>query len=264
MKRPAFQFYPADWRKDPALSSCSLAARGLWIELMCIAHESDRYGYLSVNGRPMDAKQIARMVGESPAVLPKLLAELEDAAVFSRDEAGTIYSRRMVKDEHIRDVRASAGKKGGNPNLLGDLVKQNDKQKPTPSSSSSSSSSKQEEPDGSLSPPGDQRPHSEILAAYHEALPACQRVEVLNDKRRKRIAAIVKLAKRVCAEQGWAYDPAEFWRAYFTECATDPWMRGEVPNPRNPAWKQNLDVLLAEDRFAGVMDRAIASMRGEA
>jgi hypothetical protein len=41
-------------------------------------------------------------------------------------------------------------------------------------------------------------------------------------------------------------------------------MRGEVPNPKNPRWKQNLDVLLAEDRFASVMDRAIESMRGEA
>lgn len=103
-----------------------------------------------------------------------------------------------------------------------------------------------------------------VLDAYHEILPACQRISVLNDKRRKRIAAAVKLAKRVCADQGWDYEPVEFWRAYFTECAADAWMRGEVPNPRNPSWKQNLDVLLAEDRFAGVMDQAIASMRGGA
>jgi len=31
-KRPAFQFYPGDWRRDTALQSVSLAARGLWIE----------------------------------------------------------------------------------------------------------------------------------------------------------------------------------------------------------------------------------------
>jgi hypothetical protein len=139
VKRPAFQFYPADWRKDPALSSCSLAARGLWIELMCIAHEAEPYGFLAINGKPMDAKHIARMVGEAPASVGKLLAELEAAAVFSRDESGAIYSRRMVKDEHIRAVRASAGKQGGNPNLLKQTDKQTGKQKPTPSSSSSSS-----------------------------------------------------------------------------------------------------------------------------
>lgn len=147
MKRPAFQFYPADWRKDPALSTCSLAARGLWIELMCVAHESDEYGTLSINGKPMTEQQIARSVGESPALIIKLLAELESSGVFSRDEKGSIYSRRMVKDEHLRNVRADAGRLGGNPNLLNQKVKQMDKQKvnhaskqsPTPSSSSSSS-----------------------------------------------------------------------------------------------------------------------------
>ena len=145
MKRPAFQFYPADWRKDPALSACSLASRGLWIELMCIAHEGGTYGFLSINGKAMAPAQIARMVGESPAAVVKLIAELEDAGVFSRDEQGCIYSRRMVKDEHVRNVRADAGRLGGNPNLLKQKVKQTDNREPPPSSSSSSSSSNNED-----------------------------------------------------------------------------------------------------------------------
>jgi len=158
MKRPAFQFYPADWRKDPALSACSLAARGLWIELMCIAHEGGTYGVLSINGKPMAPAQIARMVGESPAAVVKLLAELEDAGVFSRDEQGCIYSRRMVKDEHVRNVRADAGRLGGNPNLLKQKDKQTDNREPPPSSSSSSSSSSSEiqEPNGSVGKSADQ------------------------------------------------------------------------------------------------------------
>jgi hypothetical protein len=64
-------------------------------------------------------------------------------------EDGTIYSRRMVKDERLRNARAEAGKLGGNPNLVNHLVNLQvnhvdnypSKQKPTPSSSSSSSSS---------------------------------------------------------------------------------------------------------------------------
>ena len=147
MKRPAFQFYPADWRKDPALSTCSFAARGLWIELMCVMHESDRYGVLAINDKPMSSKQIARSVGESHALIGKLLAELEESNVFSRDAAGCIFSRRMVKDERLRNIRADAGRLGGNPDLVKqkdnqkdeDEVKQTDKQSPTPSSSSSSS-----------------------------------------------------------------------------------------------------------------------------
>jgi len=143
MKRPAFQFYPSDWRKDPALSACSMAARGLWIELMCIAHEADNYGHLEINGKAMTVPQLARMVGESPAVVSKLVNELDGAGVFSRTPEGVIYSRRMVIDERIRNVRAEAGRLGGNPNLVkqkdNHLVKQNPEQKPTPSSSSSSS-----------------------------------------------------------------------------------------------------------------------------
>lgn len=143
MKRPAFQFYPADWRKDASLQSCSVAARGLWIELMCIAHECDPYGYLEVNKEPMTAAQIARLVGVDTTECERLLSELERAAVFSKTRNGTIFSRRMVKDERLRNARARAGKLGGNPALLkhGDNLQLNltSKQKPTPSSSSSTS-----------------------------------------------------------------------------------------------------------------------------
>lgn len=99
-----------------------------------------------------------------------------------------------------------------------------------------------------------------VVEAYHRILPKCQRISVLNPKRKKRIAAASKLARQVSAEQGWDWKAGQFWDSYFGECAADPWMRGEVANPKNPAWVQSLDVLLAEDRFAGVMDRAIASM----
>ncbi|MDQ3229149.1 MAG: hypothetical protein M3Q13_05365, partial [Pseudomonadota bacterium] len=74
----------------------------------------------------------------------------------------------------------------------------------------------------------------------------------------------VKLARQVCDGQGWPYVPDDFWQAYFAECANDPWLRGERPNPNNPRWVQNLDVLLAEDRFAEIMDKAVAAMRADA
>lgn len=111
-KRPAFQFYPADWRKDPALSAYSLPAKGLWIEIMCIAHQSEQYGFLILNGVPMRTDQLARMVGESQRMVASLLEELEAAGVFSRDDRGAIFSRRMVKDERIRNARADGGKLG--------------------------------------------------------------------------------------------------------------------------------------------------------
>lgn len=177
MKRPSFQFYPGDWRRDSALQSCSLVARGMWIEVMCVMHECIPYGKLSVNGQPMTVEQLARIVGESATVTRRIMDELEQAGVFSRDEQGIVFSRRMVKDGHISDVRSAAGKQGGNPNLLKQTDKQNAsktqanaEQSPTPSSSSSSSTSNQEqEPKGSLS--AGLCPQTQIIALYHELLP---------------------------------------------------------------------------------------------
>lgn len=139
MKRPSFQFYPADWRNDSGLRLCSLAARGLWVELMCIAHDCEEYGKLKQNRRVYCHKTLAKFVGISPKNCKKLLDELEVNCVFSRDQDGAIFSRRMVRDEELRKIRAEAGQKGGNPILLKQVVNLPPKHEPTPSSSSSSS-----------------------------------------------------------------------------------------------------------------------------
>jgi hypothetical protein len=119
MKRPAFQFYPADWRKDAALQSCSLASQGLWTNLLCIAHECEPYGHLTINGKPMSAAQIARLVGLTAKECEKLLAELQDAGVSSVSDEGAIYSRRMVRDEDLRNRRADGGKAGSEHGIKG-------------------------------------------------------------------------------------------------------------------------------------------------
>ena len=33
-KLPAIHFYVGDWKKDVGLQSCSIAARGLWFEML--------------------------------------------------------------------------------------------------------------------------------------------------------------------------------------------------------------------------------------
>lgn len=145
MKRPAFQFYPGDWQRDAALRSCSVGARGLWIEMLCVMHQADPYGHLVVNQQGIKPETLARMVGASKRDTLTWLAELEVTGVFSR-EGDVIVSRRMVRDEALRKVRAEGGKLGGNPalkdkskvigkvNLLPNL-------QPTPSSSVLQSSS---------------------------------------------------------------------------------------------------------------------------
>jgi len=94
-----------------------MAARGLWIELIAIAHQAAPYGHVLVNGRQPDAPTLARMCGCGPAEFDALIAELESNGVFSRRRDGVIYSRRMVQDEKRRAHAAKIGKKGGNPTL---------------------------------------------------------------------------------------------------------------------------------------------------
>lgn len=118
MKRPSFQFYPGDWLRDAALRACSVQARGLWMDMLCFMHEGSPYGYLKVNQKIIQADSLAAMVGLPLKETRQYLEELLQAGVYSVDETGTIYSRRMLKDEHKRSVRAEAGSKGGNPNLL--------------------------------------------------------------------------------------------------------------------------------------------------
>jgi hypothetical protein len=105
------KFFWSDWQADPALRACSLAARGLWMEMLCIA--AGERGYLVRNGDPLPAQTLANIVGQPLATVETLIAELEENRVFSRDRRGRIYSRRMVREaKHIESAR-KAGKKGG-------------------------------------------------------------------------------------------------------------------------------------------------------
>lgn len=166
VKRPASQYYWGDWFKDLALQTCSLPARGLWHEMNCLMHQGEPYGHLTMpNGKPMGPGQLANLCKITPALCKKLLAELDENGVYSTSEAGSIFSRRMVRDEDVRNRRANGGQagaehgakgadsgsKGGRPatNKGGEITPLETPlthplegfEKPPPSSSSSSSSS---------------------------------------------------------------------------------------------------------------------------
>ena len=114
---PWMKFYPSDWAADQSLRVCSLAARGLWIECMCIMHRSKDYGYLVLNGSPVTDAQLAALAGTSPAQIAELLAELKVAGVFSVTSKNVIYSRRMTRDDKKSKIASKNGKTGGNPSL---------------------------------------------------------------------------------------------------------------------------------------------------
>lgn len=112
------KFYPSDWRADPALRSCTISARGLWIEMMCIMHEAKPYGSLLIKGQRIDKKRLAALCGIQERECVVLLLELEGFGVFERDEDGTIYSRRMRRDNaKAEEGRKQIAKRWGSVNV---------------------------------------------------------------------------------------------------------------------------------------------------
>lgn len=149
-QRPYLQFFWRDWLGDTALRTCSAAARGVWIDLICIMAQGSPFGTLRYGdpneahrdnpgdiprviprdnptlnprviqggtGKPIPTPKLARILGLSESELALHLDELEDAGVFSRDSSGTIFCRRMVRDEERRKLLQAAAKRGGNPAL---------------------------------------------------------------------------------------------------------------------------------------------------
>lgn len=114
------KFYPSDWRGDDELRACSLAARGLWIELMNLAFKYG--GVVLIAGEIPTEVEIAKQVGGTRAEVAKLIAELERRGVASRLPSGALYSRRMVRDAKRRAINKANGEKGGNPSLFDDSV----------------------------------------------------------------------------------------------------------------------------------------------
>lgn len=141
-KLPAIQFYPNDWRGDIGVQSLSYHDRGVWLEILFLMHSSEQRGLLLLNGKPMPNEVLARHLALDKQKLEQTIENFISYGVASIDEeTGALMNRRMVKDEHIRQVRKEAGAKGGNPNLLNQNSNQTaSKKQPLLSSSSSSSS----------------------------------------------------------------------------------------------------------------------------
>lgn len=102
-KLPAIQIYPGDWKKDPAVRVCSIAARGLWFEILLSMFDCPERGILKTGDQAWGLPEIAAAAGIPISSAANLLAELEKNGVFSRREPdGAIINRRMVRDEEVR------------------------------------------------------------------------------------------------------------------------------------------------------------------
>jgi len=133
-KCPAMQLYFGDWKANQKLRFCSFGARGAWLEVMALMHDSDEYGVLR-----QSIKEIINAVGAPRALItelvnkgvmkgcasglcepyvfrPKHAGRLGDPVVLVPAQEGPIwYSSRMVRDEYIRQRRGEGTRFGDPP-----------------------------------------------------------------------------------------------------------------------------------------------------
>lgn len=131
-KSPGFWFFTGDWMKDTELRFCSLFARGLLVDLLCLMFESKKQGFLcKADGSPRSDIEIVHSIsGGSTEEKLHALAELESSGVLSRDDNGVLYSRRLSRLKELSEKRKESGKRGGEKTQakLKQTPKQNAKQ----------------------------------------------------------------------------------------------------------------------------------------
>lgn len=118
MARPWVKWKFEDWRGDPRLRMCSLAARGLWADLLAYMHEGEPYGHFTIDGKVPELQDVARLVGAPAKDVRQAYAELERHGVFSRTAEGVPYSRRLVRDREMADVGRTFAEKRWSPTGL--------------------------------------------------------------------------------------------------------------------------------------------------
>lgn len=155
--------------KDSDLRKCSPAARGVWIDLLCMIHDADDLG--SITGT---LDQLARMIGVFPAEMRQSLDELSDttaATVTERNGKITVVCNRIQREAKLKQgnalrQRRHRGHTESNKNV-------------TPPSSSSSSSSTstttkavvEETRESAPKPPPQPPPETRAESIYREYFP---------------------------------------------------------------------------------------------
>lgn len=94
------RFFWNEWRNDGLLQSCSLVTKGFWMDILCLMFNSERRGYLQVNGRPMTVLEISKMIHCDTRTVKRQIDILKERNVCSVDENGIIYSRRMAHENN--------------------------------------------------------------------------------------------------------------------------------------------------------------------
>lgn len=290
MRRPAFQFYPADWRANTKLRRCTFAERGIWLEVMCLFHDADEYGLLrwsladiaqAVGCRVQDLQSLRKkgvLKGADPGEVCAAYVHQGQHArkplppiTLIQEQPGPIwYSSRMVLDEHRRQHRGGDTRFGQDrqPGRSPDEIPTHSPTQREGDGSTSSSSIKSVPtaiavgvPDGTRAagpPPLPNCPHELIIALYHETLPMCPRVLEWNDTRQGYLRARWRdkaVPTGVSAGYRTVDEGLAHWRVFFKWVAESKFLTGQAEaKPGRPPFCADLEWLLRPTNFAKVVE----------
>jgi hypothetical protein len=126
VKRPSFQFYPADWRNNAKLRRCSEAARGAWMDVLCVLHDMDEYGICRwpladlARSANINLKLVKELVdkdvlkGADKDAEPYIFTprhagkDGEPVTLVENNGQPLWYCSRFVRDEYIRQRRGQS------------------------------------------------------------------------------------------------------------------------------------------------------------
>jgi uncharacterized protein YdaU (DUF1376 family) len=114
-KRPFIKFSPADWVIHTR--PLSLAAKGAWIDLLCIMWTAQNRGVLQMNIEGY-ARAIGATVEQTGRVIAELIASNTCENSTEPDGRVTLISRRMVVEEEVRSKREADAQAASNPKPL--------------------------------------------------------------------------------------------------------------------------------------------------
>ena len=132
-KSPSFQFYYKDWLADTKLRGVSKVIKGTWIDIICISCDMPKPGVFADENGPISEENLLQMLDGNRRENRRAFEYIKSRHIIKRDASGAFYVKRIKEDMELRRIRQEAGKKGGNPNLVGVVVNQTPKQNPTPS-----------------------------------------------------------------------------------------------------------------------------------
>lgn len=241
VKRPSMQFYPADWQSDSKLRRCSKHLKGVWMDVLCVLHDSEEYGVCRwpleelamasfsdvADLRRLVEMDILRGVEMDTMSTPvthtfssKHKSRSGETVEILAAQSGPIwFSKRMVRDEYLRWMRGSYGKKSiDHPNVPNPSVEMDTIGVPpmptpmgglegTPSSPSSASSSgytKEERHSVAQAEPRRQNEEAitRVYERYHELKKDWYRMLRLGSPRKTALGRLDRKAINVCLTTG--------------------------------------------------------------